>query len=440
MNAHETAGARPPRVGDVLEVTVEKGVYRGQGLARHEGQVVLVPRALPGDRLRVRVSSTARGFLQATREQLLTPGPSRRPSPCAYVPLCGGCAYQELDYAAQLRLKEAILRESLQRAGAVWDGEIPLAASPEEGWRTRASLHFETRMGALLLGFREEGSRRVVEVESCLQLSPALNRAALAVRDALRSRPDLWPRVAGLDIAEGGDGQTLVAAIETGLSPKDAQRLGSVLADAPWLTGGGAMIGASDHRRYVSLRGTPYVRTTVLGQTLRSHLRSFFQANRFLVEPLVRAVTNAVPPGGTVLDLYAGVGLFAIAFAARGDAVRGVELNPLAVEDAATNLETAGLSARVDVGDVKEALASWSGGDHEHVVLDPPRTGAGPEVVRAVAARRPETVVYVSCDPPTLGRDLVTFREAGYRPAAVEAFDLFPNTFHLETVVRLLPA
>src|SRR5262249_30529798 len=186
VSAPGEANVRRPRAGDSLEVTVEKGVYRGQGLARHEGQVVLVPRALPGDRLRVRVSSTSRGFLQATGEQLLAPGPSRRPSPCPYVPLCGGCAYQELDYPAQLRLKEAILRESLQRAGAAWDGEIPLAGSPEEGWRTRASLHFETRRGALLLGFREEGSRRVVDIERCLQLSPALNRAALSVRDALR--------------------------------------------------------------------------------------------------------------------------------------------------------------------------------------------------------------------------------------------------------------
>src|SRR5262249_47401443 len=369
VSAPEEADVRRPRAGDSLEVTVEKGVYRGQGLARHEGQVGLVPRALPGDRLRVRVSSTSRGFLQATGEQLLAPGPSRRPSPCPYVPLCGGCAYQELEYPAQLRLKEAILRESLQRAGAAWDGHIPLSGSPEEGWRTRASLHFETRKGALVLGFREEGSRRVVDIERCLQLSPALNRTALSVRDALRSRPDLWPRVAGLDLAEGDDGKTLVAALETGLSPKDAQRLGALLADAPWLSGGGAMIGPAHHRRYVSLRGTPYVRSTVLGQTLRSHLRSFFQANRFLVEPLVRAVTSAVPPGDTVLDLYAGVGLFAIAFAARGDAVRGVEVNPLAVEDATSNLETAGLPARIDVGDVREALASSGHAERARIVL-----------------------------------------------------------------------
>ncbi|HET8646320.1 MAG TPA: class I SAM-dependent RNA methyltransferase, partial [Vicinamibacteria bacterium] len=138
--------------------------------------------------------------------------------------------------------------------------------------------------------------------------------------------------------------------------------------------------------------------------------------------------------------LYAGVGLFALPLARRADRVRAAEVNPMAVEDARWNAEQAGLTnVQWHRGDVREALAAWPPVEAEAVVLDPPRTGAGPEVVRPLAARRPRAVVYVSCDPPTLGRDLKLFEAEGYRPDVIRAFDLFPNTFHLETLVRLVP-
>ena len=141
-----------------------------------------------------------------------------------------------------------------------------------------------------------------------------------------------------------------------------------------------------------------------------------------------------------MLDLYAGVGLFALALSGRADAVLGAELNPVAVEDARANIEAnRKTNVRVRQGDVTESLASWPAAPGEPIVLDPPRTGAGAPVVRAVAARRPACVVYVSCDPPTLGRDLAVFAKQGYAPDAIRAFDLFPDTFHLETVVRLIP-
>jgi tRNA/tmRNA/rRNA uracil-C5-methylase (TrmA/RlmC/RlmD family) len=190
----------------------------------------------------------------------------------------------------------------------------------------------------------------------------------------------------------------------------------------------------------VPLRGEPYVETNVLGVRLRSHVRSFFQGNRFLVEDLARAVADATPPGGVVLDLYAGVGLFALTLAARAESVRGAEINPTAVEDAAHNTQRARLgNVRIEPGDVRRALGSWRTQAGERVILDPPRTGAGPEVVRAVAERAPEAVVYVSCDPPTLGRDLRVFAAEGYRLEALQGFDLFPDTHHVEAVARLVP-
>jgi len=425
--------------GASVDLRVEKGVYRGLGLARHEGQVVFVPRALPGDLVRARIESARPGYVEGAIESLLEPGPGRRPSPCPLVPRCGGCAYQELDYPAQLRLKEAILRESLARAGAPWEGGIGVVPSPEQGWRMRAGLHVGAEGGRVRLGLRREGSHEVVDLPRCLQLSEAMNRTARGLHHALERRPDLWRKIRGIDLAESPGGGEMVAAIEADLDARAAPTVAGLAEGAPALTGLGVVSGGR-HRHFLSLRGSPHVVHTVLGLPMRAHVRSFFQGNRYLVEPLARAVVDLVPPGGPVLDLFAGVGLFALPLAARGDRVTALELSPFAVEDAAANARRSRLQrVRIVRGDVRDRLASWPREEEERIVLDPPRTGAGPEVVREIATRRPAVVVYVSCDPPTLGRDLAAFAAAGYRPDHVQAFDLFPDTFHLETVVRLVP-
>jgi len=432
--------ARGLRAGDVVEAVVEKGVYRGLGFARHEGQVVFIPRGLPGDRVRARVQSATSGYVKAEVEERLAPGPGRRPSPCPFFPPCGGCAYQELEYPAQLALKEQILRESLSRAGVPWDGEIPLAGAPERGWRTRASFHLVEGPEGWRLGLYAEGTHRVVDLPYCLQVSEAMNRTQRSLRASIAEQPRWARRVRGLDLAESGDGRLLVAALDTAMAPAEAVSV-ALLADAvPWLTGFGAVAGEGRQRRFHLLRGEPYVEHSVGGRRLRSHIGSFFQGNRFLLDDLVSSVVDLTPRGGTVLDLYAGVGLFALALAEGADAVAAVELNPIAVEDARFNARRAGLDhVRVHPGDAYDGLASWRVVPGERIVLDPPRTGAGVELVQAIAGRRPAAVVYVSCDPPTLGRDVKAFAAEGYVPDALRALDLFPDTFHMETVVRLVP-
>jgi 23S rRNA (uracil1939-C5)-methyltransferase len=427
-------------VGDVLEVEIEKGVYRGLGLSRHAGRIVFVRRGLPGDRLRVRVDQVSPGYVRASALEILSPGAAGRAPPCAFFEKCGGCAYQGLGYAAQLALKEGVLRESLARAGIPWDGALPLHASPEQGWRMRASFHVQTRGGEVSLGLREEGTHRVVDLPRCLQLSEAMNRTLRALLAGLDERRHLARRIHGVELAESLDGKQLVACLDSELSPREAPGLTALAERAPGLTGFGIVAGVEGRRRFLSLKGDPHVEATVLGLRLRSHVRSFFQANRFLVEDLVREVASRVPPGGTVLDLYAGVGLFALPLAQAAERVLGVELNPTAVEDAASNARANGIdNARIRQGDVRDGLAAWRVEGEERIVLDPPRTGAGAAVVGAIVSRRPAAVVYVACDPPTLARDLKAFGEAGYRLAALTAFDLFPDTFHVETVAQLLP-
>ncbi len=422
--------------GDALEVVIEKGVYRGRGLGRPGGRVVLVPRAHPGDRVRVRLTEVHPGWAEGALVEVLEPSPDRRSSPCPYVPRCGGCAQQDLSYEAQLRLKESVLRESLARAGAPWDGPVAVHGSPEEGWRLRASLHFATGEEGLRLGLQQEGSRRVVDVEACLQLSERMNRAARSVHRALLDRRVLWRSLRGLGLLESPDGTRLLGWLETALDPAEASGLASLAATVPELDGFGVATG----RRLQWLRGPAHVEASVAGVVLRAHVRSFFQANRFLVEPLVRTVLELVPPGTSrVIDLYAGVGLFALPLGARGEPeVLAVEWARTAAEDARWGARRNGLArVRVVEGDVATGLAGVRPDAGERILLDPPRTGVGPEVVTLIAERRPEVIVYVSCDPPTLGRDLARLGERGYRTDTVHLFDLFPDTFHLETVVRL---
>ena len=427
------AGLRP---GDVVEVAVEKGVYRGLGLARHQGQVVFVPHTMAGETARVRVERVGRGYANARLVDLTAASPERRASPCPYAPRCGGCAHQEMDYAAQLRLKEAVLRDSLARAGVAWEAPIPVAASPETGWRMRASLHLTLTPAGLKLGLYEEASHRVVDVDACLQLSEALNRTARAIASALATRPAWAARVRSLELAESIDGARRVACLHVEGELGESAPVAALAGEIPWLTGLG--VADVEGRRFVLLAGDPYIESTVDGIQFRSHVRSFFQGNRHLVEPLARAVMQALPAEGAVLDLYSGVGLFAVLAARGGRPVHGAEVNPQAVEDANVNAARAHLkNARFDAMDVGAALASWPVAVGESIILDPPRTGAGPGVIEALRARRPARVIYVSCDPPTLGRDLRGLLDAGYRITSVQAFDLFPDTFHIESVVVL---
>jgi 23S rRNA (uracil1939-C5)-methyltransferase len=429
-------GRSVPSRGEVVELAIEKDVYRGRGLGRLDGRIVFVPRAHAGDRVRARLVEVHAGWAEAQLVEVVAAAEARREPPCRYAPRCGGCAYQQLDPGEQRRVKEAVLRESLARAGVPYDGAVAVHASPEQGWRMRAALHFELSRDELRLGLRQEGTRRVVDVESCLQLSSRMNEAARTVRAALSGRAALLPHLRGLDLLESPEGDTLVATLETTLRPRDARGLAALGRESPLLAGFGVACG----ERLAWLHGSPYVEARVLGQTLRTHARSFFQGNRYLLETLASEVRDLMPrEGERILDLYSGVGLFALPLAARDDCeVVAVELARQAAEDARANAQRAGLArVRVVTEDVARALAALPRVTRERILLDPPRTGAGPQVVDLVADREPSAIVYVSCDPPTLARDLARFAARGYRADTVALFDLFPDTFHLETVVRL---
>ncbi len=413
-----------------LEVEIEKGVYRGLGLARPAGRVVFVPRAFPGDRLRVRLERESGRHAEARLLEVLRAGPGRRVAPCPHAAACGGCAYQELADAQQLELKRAIVRESLERAGLAV-GELPVRGGPPLAWRQRATLHLDPERRP---GLREWQGHRVVPVTDCGQLSAPLNAAVAALGASLRARPGLLPAGADVEVSESQDLGLRILALPAAPAEVLASGLLEELREQGGFDGLGSFVGGGLGRRFVPLWGARRAEATVLGRRLGWSPGSFFQANRFLLEALVEAVLLRLPGDGPVLDLYAGVGLFSAALQARGREVESVELSRSALEDARANL---GPEARLHEAEALAFLRRSRPHPGESVVVDPPRTGLGPSVVEALARRAPERLVYVSCDPVTLARDLVQLRERGYELQDVEAFDLFPVTFHVECVAGL---
>jgi 23S rRNA (uracil1939-C5)-methyltransferase len=400
------AGGGPPRegpggrVGATLEVTVERILPGGVGLAHAEGQTVLVGLAAPGDRLRVRVERARGKTLFASLVEVLAPSPARVEPPCPYFGRCGGCDFQQLNYAAQLDAKAEIIRDSLRRVGHLEPpADISVTPSPAEWrYRSRARWQHDARRGAL--GYYERGSHRVCDVVECPVAAPAVQARLTSLRESLRE----------------------------GALPEDFQEFEAVEGDD-----GVALrpsLGAPDEGEQQRLIG---------GERYRFDAGCFFQINHALLEPLVRAGLGDAA-GETALDLYCGVGLFTLPLARRFARVRAVEGHPASAAYARRNLSDAGLSnAAVETSAVGDWLRAHA--DElprpDFLLLDPPRTGAEPETVAAILSLRPPRLSYVSCDPATLARDLHALTDGGYRLATLQAFDMFPQTHHVETVVHL---
>ncbi len=381
----------------MIEVAVERVVYGGEGLARHEGRVVLIPMTAPGDRALVELTEERSGFARARLVQLLDASPDRRDPLCPYYGTCGGCQLQHLHYAAQQRIKREIVRESLARLGGLfWAGEIPLIPSEEFHYRLRAQMKVRVSESSVELGYYRPASHEVCAILECPLLSPELNAALERLR---REAPERFTNVRALDLAQGEDGRVAVHPV-----------------------------------------GEPMtVSWSVRGITYAFDARTFFQANRFLLAELLSLVTEG-EEGERALDLFCGVGFFAVPLARRFAHVIGVESDPRAVHFARLNAQANGVRNCQFVNERVHAWLVREGGrlgPVDLVVLDPPRAGLSRALIRALMRLMPERITYVSCNPTTLARDLKGLRASGYLVSSIVALDLFPQTFHVETIVKL---
>ncbi len=426
-----------------MNLRMEKAVYGGASLARVPpdgpqdlaGKAVFVPFALPGELVEATIASDRRSYIKATLNSVLEPSPARITPGCEYYGRCGGCHYQHADYATQLAMKRSILVETLERAHVSLPGDVRVLSADPWGYRNRIRLH----VTKTALSYREAASHRDLPVTHCPVAAPLLQAAISAFNQLLQKQPSLAQNVSEVEFFTAADESALLVSLSTRLR-KVPEQLPRSVADGllpalPVLQGVRTFfLDPSSRHQSSASWGKPSLEYAVGPLRYQVSAGAFFQVNRYLIPMLLEEVV-ARRSGNVAWDLYAGVGLFAQALAQRFEQVIAVESSPASTADLARNLHGSG-HKRI-AKDTLHYLQSPPAPAPELVVVDPPRAGLGADVCQRLAAVRPARIVYVSCDPSTLARDLRTLQPSGYRPVAVTLIDLFPQTFHLETVVTL---
>ncbi len=428
-----------------MNVRIEKLVYGGEGLGHYEGSTVFVPYVLPGEVVAVRPTERKKKFVRGKPLHIVTPAPERVSAPCPHFAACGGCHYQHIPYEAQLKYKAEILRETLSRIGHVqWDGEIRAHPSPALGyrnraqWKVRSAGDSSTPGARSAVGYSRAGSSALLPVQECPILAPALAETlrALTSLGAAGRLPATLKEVEAFCDAGGQRLLVNASCSEFGAPPR---KLAESLRAA--LPGVESLLLHEAQRDRFELDGPGYISYAAAGGRFRVGHLSFFQVNRFLVDELVRAVADG-PSGGLALELFAGVGLFTLPLARQFGRVVAVESNEAALRDLQANLDSAGVTAEALALDVEKYLASCRESP-DLVVLDPPRAGAGHAAIARLIALGPPRITYLSCDPATLARDLAAltgaplFNTAPYAITEMRLFDIFPQTYHIESLVRL---
>ena len=382
-----------------LRVRIEKLVYGGAGLARTDGGVVFVGRVLPGELVDVEVVDRKKDYARARLEAVVEPCEDRREPLCPNFATAGCCGWSHIAYARQIALKESIVREALRRHGRIeWESGLEPVTAPEREYRIRARFHVVDGDSGPRLGFLEEGTRNVVPIAGCAALAPQLNRFIAEANASLAERP-----------LRGADEVSAIVSPDTG------------------------HVGASFHRgreRVSWKRREP--RTRVRGIEYRLRADAFFQPNRFLLEPMMAEVADAVAGAKTVLDLFCGSAFFSLPMARAGAAVVGVDRRSVA--NASWNARHNEIRGVEFVKAPAWAYLRTTRAAPDALILDPPRTGAGKNVVRRVASIAPPRVAYVSCNPTTFAPEARILIDNGYRLASLRFVDQFPGTPHIETV------
>lgn len=390
-------------------VRIEKLVYGGEGLGRIDGQVVLAPFVLPGEEVSIKTSRVKNGLLRGSPLKILESAPERIVPRCEYFGTCGGCHYQHAEYTFQVEQKRRILLETLRRVGGVnYEGDIRLIGGDPWFYRNRIQLHFAG--GAS--GFHKSGSHDLCAIDHCYISSPKLVEVIRELSNAV-TRPE-WP--------------TFLHSIELFTNETDVQL---TVADSARPVAARFFDWC---RTFIpSLTGGP-IRYTAAGDEFQISRRSFFQINRHLIDALVDEVVGTAS-GNDAVDLYAGVGLFSLALSKRFQRVIAVERGGSAFRDLEQNAVRTGTKLRAVHSSAEEFLAAVES-TPDAIIADPPRAGLNSAATDQLLRIRPAKITLVSCDPATMARDLKRLLTA-YRVEQFTLIDLFPQTYHFETVVHL---
>jgi 23S rRNA (uracil1939-C5)-methyltransferase len=429
---------------DELRLSIEKLIYGGDGLAHADGNTVFVPYVLPGEEVRANVKSKKKKLIWAELLEVTIPAKERGKAKCPHFQKCGGCHYQHIPATEQLRLKKEILRETLSRlGGVVWDGAIAEHSAEPYGYRNRAQWAVRSGMPRALGYFSPESSM-IVPIDECPVLSPRLAHTFAQLQEMARSGR-LPEGIQEIEAFADSADEKIALNVAFEKFPKPAAELAAAFQGAlPQIE---SLLLLDQKKNRFELTGPGYLTHEAGGYKFRvSHL-SFFQVNRFLIKDLLKTVTvNA--HGELALDLYSGVGFFTLPLAQAFQKVVSVDANLAATRDLYANAEVAGVTIVTHNEHVEEFLKKTEE-KPQFVVLDPPRAGLGAESAEKLAELGAKEIVYLSCDPSTLARDLAVLTGSPRKPKEITGpsiryeitemhlFDLFPQTFHIETLVRL---
>ncbi len=427
-----------------MQLTIEKLIYGGDGLARlpadehGRGKAVFIPLVLENETVEASLIEQKPGFARGIADEILSRSPHRVDPPCPYFMRCGGCHYQHSDYSHQLEIKAAILRENLRRIAKLeLDIELRIHPSPEWNYRNRSrfTVQFEPEFG---LCYHKFNSHELLPVGQCPISSPLINQALQALW-ALGQQGE-WPKgVREIELfADAEDANVLVEAICDGeMSRTDfAAWAARCMGILPSLLGvsatGGAEVPQKGNFKPAAKNGITY---QTMRHSYRVSARSFFQVNRYLIDELVDIVTKG-RSGDTALDLYAGVGLFSSVLNRDFQRVIAVESSPTSYTDllynSAANVKAVQATSEQYLKNAQGKMPA------DFVVVDPPRAGLSDAVLRALIGMKARAITYVSCDPATAARDLRGLLGSGYKLDEVHLLDLFPQTFHIESVFHLI--
>lgn len=440
--------------GTVVELTIDTLNHTGYGVGRWQGRVVFVPDTVPGDHLRVRLQHVKSQYAYGSLLEILQPSPQRvRPS-CIVADKCGGCQWQCVDYRAQLVAKEQLVQAAIARIGHLEPHVfLPILAAPAPfGYRNKVTYPLGRRHGRVVAGYYQKGSHRIVNLNQCPVQDPRLNPLLATIKadlqrwsiyDELKGSPGF--RHLGLRIGQR-TGEQLITLVLAGELPRDfdaqAQHWYKQFADVVGICinfnsqRGNRIFGSQTQ----VLAGRPYLRESLAGIEFHIGATTFFQVNTAQAEQLVRTLENWLALSGTehLLDLYCGIGTLSLPLARSAGWVTGVECHPDSVAQAIANARHNGLT---NTEFICAAVEAWLPHWHKAVdvvLLDPPRKGCDRAVLDALLKQHPPRIVYVSCHPATLARDLGYLCQTGaYQLTKVQPLDMFPQTTHVETIALL---
>jgi 23S rRNA (uracil1939-C5)-methyltransferase len=439
------------RPGDELDIDFTDILANGQGVGRALGVVVFCFGPLTGERARVRIVTMKPRYAVGEMLALLRESPARAVPFCPVFGVCGGCQLQHLAYDAQLAWKRDVVRNALTRIGDLGDVAVneTIGMAHPRAYRNKMSLVVDHASKPPALGFYRQRSHEVVPIEACPIVAPPLD-ALLRRLLALRAKPVI-ERMLGVArhlVARcARAGEQAVLTVTTPARMSDAQA-GPAIRDALAVGGVGNSFDLSSAnailgRHHQWLAGDEQIEETIGGLTYRISTASFFQVNVEILAKIFDFITPWLERPGSIVDLYCGAGTFSLFFARHGWSVVGVEENRHAIAEAQANASFNGLQerARFEAGSVEQMLALERVrrivGQADVVFLDPPRKGCDEAVLDAIAAARVRTIWYLSCDAATLARDSKFLLSKGYRLDVVQPFDMFPQTGHVESLVRL---